>query len=108
MIGYFDCFSGISGDMVLGALVDAGLDFDALQSGLEELDLPGEFTLSVARVEKHGIAATKVDVDAQEGHVHRHLSDILTILDRSRLEPSLAARAGDVFRTLADAEAHVH
>ncbi len=108
MIAYFDCFAGISGDMVLGALVDAGLPIDTLRSGLDRLNLPGEFTLTARKVEKHGIAATKVDVDAHEGHVHRHLGDILTILDESDLDPATAERASAVFRTLAEAEARVH
>jgi uncharacterized protein (TIGR00299 family) protein len=108
MIAYFDCFAGVSGDMILGALVDVGLDLDALRSGLDGLDLPGEFTLEARKVQKHGIAATKVDVAAQEGHVHRHLGDILAILEKSALTPETAKRAGAIFQTLAEAEAHVH
>lgn len=108
MIAYFDCFAGVSGDMILGALVDAGLDLDALRAGLDGLDLPGEFTLAASTVQKHGISATKVDVDAREGHVHRHLGDILSILEKSNIDSSTAERAGDVFRALAQAEAHVH
>jgi uncharacterized protein (TIGR00299 family) protein len=68
-IAYFDCFSGISGDMILGALVDAGLDFDALCTELKKLPLEG-FRLERRTVKKHEIAGTKIDVilETKEGH----------------------------------------
>jgi len=106
-IAYFDCFAGISGDMALGALVDAGLSLDLLKAELDKLKVH-EFTLSQRRVEKHGIAATKVDVDAQEGHIHRRLIDVLYIINSSSISDTAKESARKVFRKLAEAEAKVH
>ena len=106
-IAYFDCFAGISGDMILGALVDAGLPFDTLKSELDKLGLK-EFEIAQRRVEKHGIAATKIDIHAQEGHVHRHLKDVLAIIQASAISHSAKEKAGRVFQKLAEAEAKVH
>lgn len=106
-VAYFDCFAGISGDMTLGALVDAGLDFDQLRAELAKLNV-NEFTISQKRVEKHGIAGTKVDVDAQEGHVHRHLIDVLYIINTSTISETAKEKARKVFQKLAEAEAKVH
>ena len=106
-VAYFDCFAGISGDMTLGALVDAGLDFDLLKAELDKLNVK-EFTISKKRVEKHGIAGTKIDVDAQEGHVHRHLIDVLYIINTSTISDTAKEKARKVFQKLAEAEAKVH
>ena len=106
-VAYFDCFSGISGDMTLGALVDAGLSFVALESELDKLSVR-EFTLSQRRVEKHGIAGTKIDVNAREGHVHRHLKDVLEIINKSEISASAKEKAARVFQKLAEAEAKIH
>ena len=106
-VAYFDCFAGISGDMTLGALVDAGLSFAALKSELDKLSVR-EFTLSKRRVEKHGIAGTKIDVNAREGHVHRHLKDVLEIINSSAISASGKEKAARVFQKLAEAEAKTH
>lgn len=106
-VAYFDCFAGISGDMTLGALVDAGLSFAALESELDKLSVR-EFTLSQRRVEKHGIAGTKIDVNAREGHVHRHLKDVLEIINSSAISASAKEKAARVFQKLAEAEAKIH
>ena len=106
-VAYFDCFAGISGDMTLGAIVDAGLSFAALKSELDKLSVR-EFTLSQRRVEKHGIAGTKIDVNAREGHVHRHLKDVLEIINSSAISASAKEKAARVFRKLAEAEAKIH
>ena len=106
-VAYFDCFAGISGDMTLGALVDAGLSFAALKSELDKLSVR-EFTLSQRRVEKHGIAGTKIDVNAREGHVHRHLKDVLKIINSSSISASAKEKAARVFQKLAEAEAKIH
>lgn len=104
---YIDCFAGASGDMLLGALVDAGLPFDRLESELAKLGL-SDYTLSHHKVAKHEIAATKVDVDAQEGHVHRNLGDIANIIEASNLDRDVKDRSIAVFTRLAEAEAAVH
>ncbi len=106
-VAYFDCFAGISGDMTLGALVDAGLSFSVLKSELDKLSVR-EFTLSQRRVEKHGIAGTKIDVNAREGHVHRHLKDVLEIIDNSTISASAKEKSARVFQKLAEAEAKIH
>ena len=93
--------------MLLGALVDAGLPFDRLQSELARLGLT-DYTLSCKTVTKHGISATKIDVDAQEGHVHRGLGDISDIIHASSLDEDIKDRALAVFNRLAEAEAKVH
>ncbi len=106
-IAYFDCFAGISGDMALGALVDAGLSFDTLKHELEKLGLK-EYTLTQRRVDKHGIMGTKIDVKTQEGHVHRHLKDVLAIIQAGAISDAVKEKAGRVFQKLAEAEAKVH
>ncbi|HWC31387.1 MAG TPA: nickel insertion protein, partial [Dehalococcoidia bacterium] len=83
-VAYFDCFSGASGDMILGALLDAGLSFEALRSELEKLALPtGAFELSAGRVQRAGFAATKLDVVVKEPPRHRSLAEVLEIVERS-------------------------
>jgi hypothetical protein len=106
-IAYADCFSGISGDMFLAALLDAGLDEEFLRLELGKLDI-GPFDLSVTTTRPSGIKATKVEISARAGQQFRNLDTILEILQSSALEPIVIARAGAVFQTLAEAEARVH
>lgn len=106
-IAYLDCFSGISGDMTLGALVDAGLDFKLLQHDLAGLALD-EYELYEEKVVKQGITGTKVHVMSLEGHVHRHLGDIQDIIQRSSLAAEVKEKSIQVFIRLAEAEAKVH
>src|SRR5881628_1103930 len=108
-IAYFDCPSGAAGDMIMGALVDAGAPFEALRDGLHGLDLTG-WDLVRREVRRGAFRATKVDVeiDAAAHRGHRTLGDIVAILERSRLPPSVADRARRIFARLADAEARVH
>ena len=104
---YFDCLSGISGDMTLGALVDAGADLEHLNAAIESLGLPG-CRLLVTEVKKCGFRATQVTVEYQEEHAHRHLSHILELIDGSVLNHHQKELASCVFRRLAEAEAKVH
>ena len=106
-IAYFDCFSGISGDMVLGALVDAGADLRAIEAELRKLGLEG-WTISAEKVKRGGIFATHVKVETSEEHHHRGLSIILARIDKAGLAPRAAERARRVFTRLAEAEARVH
>jgi hypothetical protein len=109
-IVYFDCPSGASGDMVLGALVDAGASLDAVREQLGTLPLDG-WTLSSREVRRGAFRATKVDVGVEpvhEHHHHRALADVLAILRGGRLAPAALALAERVFTRLADAEARVH
>jgi uncharacterized protein (TIGR00299 family) protein len=119
---YFDCASGASGDMLLGALVDLGLPIDSLAAELQKLPLPG-YRLSAHKVHRAGLHATKVDVvlasdhphahDHTHGHEHHHghsrgLLDILRLLDASALDAAVRDRAAACFRRLAEAEGEVH
>ncbi|HJQ23990.1 MAG TPA: nickel pincer cofactor biosynthesis protein LarC [Blastocatellia bacterium] len=105
---YFDCFAGASGDMICGALIDAGADFDALQAQIASLGLSG-YQLRTERVKRSGIAATKFNVAVDETQQpHRHLKDIIAIINRSTLSERTKQRAVHAFELLADAEALVH
>lgn len=107
-LAYFDCFSGISGDMTLGALVDAGVSIDVLRDELAKLNLPG-YALKVEKVKRSGIAATKVHVIIdQKDQKSRHLSDILSIIESSALSSPVKDKSRRIFTRLADAEAKVH
>ena len=106
-IAYFDCFSGISGDMVLGALVDAGADLRVIEAELRKLGLEG-WSVSAEKVKRGAISATQVKVDTSEGHHHRGLSIILGRIDKADLAPRAAERARKIFTRLAEAEAKVH
>ncbi|MFN8559085.1 MAG: nickel insertion protein [Dehalococcoidia bacterium] len=107
-VAYFDCFSGASGDMILGALVDAGLPPDDLRAALASLPLSG-YAIDAERVTRAGIAATRVRVRRDDTpQPRRTLSDILDILDGSALPADDRATAGRIFRALAEAEAKVH
>ena len=105
---YFDCFSGISGDMTLGALVSAGVNLDVLHTELTKLGLPG-YELKAEKVMRSGIAATKVHVVIdQRSQISRHLSDILNIIEGSSLSPTVKEKSIRIFKRMADAEARVH
>lgn len=103
---HFDCFSGISGDMTLGALIDAGVDAEAIRSGIGSLGLPVE--LKIDKVRKGGFAATFVKVEAPHEHKHRHLHHVETILNGGKLTERQRELALRIFRRLAEAEAAVH
>jgi pyridinium-3,5-bisthiocarboxylic acid mononucleotide nickel chelatase len=105
---YFDCFSGISGDMTIGALVDAGASFEELRGQLARLNVPG-YELASEKVTKQGIAGTKFHVHVHNpGTQHRRLRDIATILRGSALASHIQDRALEVFTRLAEVEAIIH
>src|SRR4029434_9711995 len=106
-IAYFDCFSGISGDMTLGALVDAGCDLEVLRAGLQGLQVPG-WTIFSEKVWKNGMAATYVLVTTEDQSQHRSLSTILEILEKSKLAAPIRKNAAAIFRQTGEAEASVH
>ncbi|MBF0633557.1 MAG: nickel pincer cofactor biosynthesis protein LarC [Nitrospinae bacterium] len=108
-IAYFDCFSGISGDMTLGAFVDAGLSFDLLKSEIAKTGLQG-YGITAGKVKKNGFIATKIDVAVDVSAVkgHRHYPDIVKIIEKSGLKPEVKEIALNVFRVIADAEAEAH
>jgi hypothetical protein len=125
-VAYFDCPSGAAGDMVMGALVDAGVPFEALRAELGKLGLAG-FTLERREVMKGVFRATKVDVHVHDhdhthgdaGHAHhephgrdehpdRNLESILALITASGLDAGVKAKAARIFTRLAEAEARVH
>jgi uncharacterized protein (TIGR00299 family) protein len=123
---YFDCFSGISGDMVLGALLDAGLPFDELKRALGSLAVPG-YHIHAERVLRAGVSATQFIVHehqhgdaahshdahphnahSHDAHPHRSLFEIFALIDQSALSPAGRDRAKALFRRLAEVEASIH
>jgi len=107
-IAYLDCPSGVSGDMLLGALLDAGVALDELRALLGGLPLEG-YTLEAAPVVRGALGATHARVvPTHEEHAHRRLSDVLAIIERGELPERVKRNAGAVFRRLAAAEARVH
>lgn len=105
-VAHFDCFSGISGDMVLGAVLDAGVPADAIRATLASLGLP--ITLETERVKRCGFAATKATITAPDQEDYRFLPDIEAILARGTLTRKQRELATTIFRKLATAEAAVH
>ncbi len=131
MDAWFDMFSGISGNMVLGALLDLGLEKGSLEKELEKLGLQGEYMLHAEKVTKKGTGATYVEVELLKkkvgpatgeeptfadddaraggpGHHHRGLKDILDIISGSSLDVAIKNRSERIFTRLAEAEAAVH
>ncbi len=107
-IAYADCFSGISGDMFLAALLDAGLPLDVLQDGIEKLNLPEKVELRLIETRKGALRASMLEVVVPHSHHHRHLSDILDILSASQLSEHVRQTTARIFNLLAEAEARVH
>jgi uncharacterized protein (TIGR00299 family) protein len=105
-ICYLDAFSGISGDMTVGALADAGADRQTLTSMLNSLGTGAAFRFE--KTTRRGIAATKFHVDTEESARHRHLHDILELIANSTLSTRAKENAGAVFQQLGEAEAKVH
>jgi hypothetical protein len=127
---YFDCFNGASGDMVLGALLDAGLPLDELRHALGSLAIEGA-SVSASRVLRAGVSATKFvakehgqnahthgshqhehagrsTIDDHHHHAHRSLAEINALIERSALSPAAQGRAKELFHRLGEAEAAIH
>lgn len=106
-VAYLDCFSGVSGDMLLGAMLDAGLPLDELRATLSTLPVQG-WTLTSEKVSRAGIAATNASVEVNDEQPARTLADVLAIIASSTIPESDKEGATAVFRRLAEAEAKVH
>src|SRR5215213_2323990 len=104
---YFDCFAGASGDMILGAMVAAGVDPNFLQQQLSLLPVSG-FSIDFETVNRSSLSATYARVETAPGQEHRHLADIKQIIERAGLAESVKQRAVQIFTRLAEAEARVH
>ena len=107
MIAYFDCFSGISGDMTLGAFFDLGVPEEWLKDRLEAIPLTG-FEVLAETVSRHGIQAKSVEVRVKDDATSRHYEDIKSILEKSPMSSGVKQRSLDIFERIADAEALIH
>lgn len=105
---YFDCFSGVSGDMILGALIDAGLDIAELEAELAKLNVPG-YKIGAEKTARNSISGTKFSVEVSgEHHPKRNLGDIIQIIDRSALDEDIKEQSKKTFTNLAAVEAGIH
>jgi len=107
VVAYFDCFSGIAGDMTLGALIDAGLEVSFLKKELQKLDVSG-YKIQTKKISYNNISATDVNIDIKETYEHRHLSDINLLIEESRLDNYVKKLSKQIFYNLAKAESKVH
>ncbi|HEX8995738.1 MAG TPA: nickel pincer cofactor biosynthesis protein LarC [Ktedonobacterales bacterium] len=109
MLAYVDCFSGVSGDMLLGALIHAGASLAELRAGLARLPLTG-YTLEAEDISDHGIRGVRalVRLDGTTEHAHRRLADVTAIIEAGDLPTRTRERALAIFRKLAEAEGSVH
>ncbi len=107
-VAYLDCFTGVSGDMFLGALIDAGLPFDALAKAVETLPVDG-YTLDVKKETRNHMIGTKVIIDVDTGKQHaRQLSDIRQIIQSAQLNRNVKEKSIEVFEKLAIEEGKIH
>lgn len=106
-IAYLDCASGISGDMTLAALVDAGVPLAAISAGVESLGMSG-VRLVASEVKRRGFRATQITVEHEPEHAHRHLHHITDMIDRGQLSDRQKELARRIFTRLGEAEAKVH
>jgi uncharacterized protein (TIGR00299 family) protein len=107
MIAYFDCFSGISGDMTLGAFIDLGVPVEWLINRLETIPLTG-FEVLAETVSRSGIQAKSVEVRVKDDTTSRHYKDIKSIIEKSSLSPEVKQKSLDIFDKIANAEALIH
>ena len=107
-IAYFDCFSGISGDMTIGAFLDAGLDLTALSRELAKLKLNG-YELRKKKIKRGELSGTKFDcIVDRKTHEHHSLNEILGLIKKSSLNKRVKTIATEIFSNIGDAEAKVH
>lgn len=107
MIAYFDCFSGVSGDMVLGALIDLGVPAGWLQSELQRMPLTG-FQLRTEPLTRSGLRSVNCHVDIDDHHTHRHYADIRALIDQSPFSERARNQGQAIFYAIARAEAYIH
>lgn len=106
-IMYIDCNSGIAGDMFLGAMFDAGVEVRLVKEALDSLEIEG-YEMEVAKGSSHGIAANTVSFNVTADQPHRHLADIISLINQGDFSDQVKSLAQDVFNLLAQAEAKVH
>ena len=105
---YFDIVNGISGDMTLATLLDLGIPKDIFLEEIKKLDISDEFEIIINSKNESGIVGTNVEVLTKETNAHRHLIDIVDIIDSSKLNDNVKSMAKNVFMTIGEAEARVH
>ena len=106
-IAYFDCFSGIAGDMILGALIDLGVDSEYLKNEIEKLGITG-YESDIKKIEKNHITGTDVYITVKEKQHHRSLSDIHNLIDNSKLDKEVKELSKKIFLRLGEAESKIH
>jgi uncharacterized protein (TIGR00299 family) protein len=106
-LAYLDCSSGISGDMFLAALLDAGVELDRLRAELAKIDM-GTYEFTQGRVMRKGLAGNHVEIMIPEKQPHRHLSHIEKMIGAAAIDNAVKTRALQVFRRLGEAEAKLH
>jgi uncharacterized protein (TIGR00299 family) protein len=106
-VAYFDCFSGISGDMTLGALLDLGMEIKDFKNEVKKLQLTG-YTIEVKHITRHNIAATDVYIKIQDSQPHRSYQDIKQIITSSKLSEKIKTTSIKIFEQLARAESKIH
>ncbi len=106
-VAFFDCFSGIAGDMILGALIDLGVDGEFLKKELKKINISG-YEIDIKKVKKNNISGTDVYVVVKEKQHHRNLSDINDIINNSNLEGEVKELGKKIFYRLAEAESKIH
>jgi len=107
VVAYFDCFSGVCGDMILGALIDLGVEKDFFNREIEKLNLPG-YKIQIKKIQCEDISATDVDIVVSEQKHHRNLDDINKIIDDSSLDKQVKQLSKKIFHRLAVVESKVH
>jgi len=106
-IAYFDCFSGISGDMILGSLIDLGLDIEYLKNEFKKINLSG-YEINAEKIKKRDISCIKVNITVKDKQKHRSLKEINALIDKSELNQEVKKKSKDIFLKLAKAESKVH
>ena len=104
---YFDCFAGVSGDMIIGAFLDAGIDYKFLENELSKLNISG-YTLSYEKCLKKNISSSKFNVKVISDQSHRSLSSIIKIIESSTLHPVVKSNAIAIFNIIGKAESLIH
>jgi uncharacterized protein (TIGR00299 family) protein len=107
MLAYFDCFSGISGDMTLGALIDLGVPVQWLKESLKSVPI-SDFELSITSVSRHGIQAKRVHITSEDNTASRDFATIKSLINNSPLSLDIKQRSLEIFDKIADAEAVIH
>ena len=104
---YLDCNSGISGDMILGSLLDSGLDIESMRKELAKLPLR-DYSISAKKILRNGISSTKFNVEFKDNHPERHIKEIFGIIGKSKLDDKIKETSKRIFSKIADAESKIH